>query len=102
MMDEFSKLRGYNVPGVITGKPIPLGGSLGRADATARGGLITLKEAAKHLKLSLAKARVAIQGYGNAGYHAACLASSLFGCKVVAISPSALSYDSWQIEMLSV
>jgi glutamate dehydrogenase (NAD(P)+) len=88
MMDEFSKLRGYNVPGVITGKPIQLGGSLGRGDATARGGLITLREAAKHLKLNLAKARIAIQGYGNAGSYAASLSKDLDGSTIVAVSDS--------------
>jgi glutamate dehydrogenase (NAD(P)+) len=88
MMDEFSKLRGYYCPGVITGKPIPLGGSLGRNDATARGGMYTVREAAKHLGLDLSKATVAIQGYGNAGYYAAKLAKELFGCKVVAVSDS--------------
>jgi glutamate dehydrogenase (NAD(P)+) len=88
MMDEFSKLRGYNTPAVITGKPIPLGGSLGRGDATARGGLITLREAARHLKMNLSKARVAIQGYGNAGSYAASLTKELDGSAIVAVSDS--------------
>jgi len=88
MMDEFSKLRGYYCPGVITGKPIPLGGSLGRGDATARGGMYTVREAAKHLGIDLSKATVAVQGYGNAGYYAAKLAKELFGCKVIAVSDS--------------
>jgi glutamate dehydrogenase (NAD(P)+) len=88
MMDEYSKLRGYNTPGVITGKPIELGGSLGRGDATARGGLITLREAAKYLKLDLAKARVAIQGYGNAGSYGASLTKDLEGSTIVAVSDS--------------
>jgi glutamate dehydrogenase (NAD(P)+) len=88
MMDEFSKLRGYNTPGVITGKPIPVGGSLGRGDATARGGVFTVREAAKHLGLDLKGAPVAIQGYGNAGYYAAKLSKEYFGSKIVAVSDS--------------
>jgi len=88
MMDEYSKLQGCYSPGVITGKPIPLGGSLGRGDATARGGMYTLREAAEHLKMNLSKAKVAIQGYGNAGYYAALLAGEMFGSKVVAVSDS--------------
>ncbi len=88
MMDEFSKLRGYNTPGVITGKPIPLGGSLGRGDATARGGIYTVREAAKHLGIDLQGATVAVQGYGNAGYHAARLSKEVFGAKIVAVSDS--------------
>jgi len=86
MMDEFSKLRGYNTPGVITGKPIPLGGSLGRSDATARGGMFTLREAAKVRHVDLKNATVAIQGYGNAGQFAHKLVQEMFGSKVVAIS----------------
>ena len=88
MMDEYSKLCGKNQFGVITGKPLALGGSAGRGDATARGGLYTVREAAKVLGLDLAKATIAVQGYGNAGYYAACLAQSLFGSKIVAISDS--------------
>ncbi|MDI6917429.1 MAG: Glu/Leu/Phe/Val dehydrogenase [Thermoplasmatales archaeon] len=88
MMDEYSKLKGYNVPGMITGKPIPLGGSLGRGDATARGGMYALKEAAKYLGIDLKKATVAIQGYGNAGQFAARLVTEMFGSKVVAVSDS--------------
>ena len=88
MMDEYSKLTGYNVPGVITGKPIPLGGSLGRGDATARGALYTILEAAKVLKLNLKGATVAVQGYGNAGYYAAKLMGELAGSRVVAVTDS--------------
>lgn len=86
MMDEFSKLRGYNTPGVITGKPIPLGGSLGREDATARGGMYTLREAAKVRGVELKGATVAIQGFGNAGQFAHKLVTEMFGAKVVAVS----------------
>jgi len=88
MMDEFSKIRQYNSPGVITGKPIPLGGSLGRGDATARGGMYVLREAANKLGIKLSNATVAIQGYGNAGQHAHRLVTELFGSKVVAVSDS--------------
>jgi glutamate dehydrogenase (NAD(P)+) len=88
MMDEFSVMRGYNVPGVITGKPLPLGGSAGRGDATARGGMYTIREAAKILSIDLAKATVAIQGYGNAGQYAHKLVTEMFGSKVVSVSDS--------------
>jgi len=88
MMDEYSKITGKNQFGVITGKPLILGGSAGRNDATARGGIYTLREAAKECGIDLKKATVAVQGYGNAGYYGAYLAKSLLGCKVVAISDS--------------
>ncbi|MEM2937641.1 MAG: Glu/Leu/Phe/Val dehydrogenase [Thermoplasmata archaeon] len=88
MMDEYSKIVGYNAPGVITGKPIEVGGSLGRGDATARGGMFCLREAAKKIKLDLSKATVAIQGYGNAGQFAHKLVTEMFGAKVVAVSDS--------------
>ncbi len=88
MMDEFSKTTGYNAPGIITGKPVGAGGSLGRDDATARGGMYTLREAAKVRGIDLSNATVAIQGYGNAGQFAHKLVEELFGSKVVAISDS--------------
>ena len=88
MMDEYSKIAGKNQFGVITGKPLSLGGSAGRDDATARGGWYTIREAAKECNIDLKKATVAVQGYGNAGYYAAYLAKSLFGCKIVAVSDS--------------
>ncbi len=88
MMDEYSVMEGYNVPGVITGKPLEIGGSLGRGDATARGGMFILREAAKHLHVDLAKANVAIQGFGNAGEFAHKLVTEMFHSKVVAVSDS--------------
>ena len=88
MMDEYSVIAGYNAPGVITGKPIPLGGSLGRGDATARGAVYTILEAAAVLGLDLKGATVAIQGYGNAGFFAAKLMEELAGSKIVALTDS--------------
>ncbi len=88
MMDEYSFMRGYNVPGVITGKPIPLGGSQGRGDATARGGMYCTREAARVLGIDLKGATAAIQGYGNAGQFAHSLGQDLLGLKVVAVSDS--------------
>jgi glutamate dehydrogenase (NAD(P)+) len=88
MVDEFSKLRGYNNPGVITGKPVALGGSLGRGDATARGGMFTIMEAARHLNIDLSSATVAVQGYGNAGLNLATLMSNVLSSKIVAVSDS--------------
>lgn len=88
MMDEYSVMRGHNVPGVITGKPIPLGGSQGRGDATARGGMYCIREAAKVLGIDLKGATAAIQGYGNAGQYAHILGQELLGLKVVAVSDS--------------
>ncbi|MDD2901973.1 MAG: Glu/Leu/Phe/Val dehydrogenase [Syntrophales bacterium] len=88
MVDEYSGIVGNNQFGVITGKPLALGGSPGRADATARGGMFTLREAAWEIGLDLSKATMAIQGYGNAGCYAASLAESMFGCKIVAVCDS--------------
>jgi len=88
MMDEYAFMRGYNVPGMITGKPIPLGGSKGRGDATARGGMYCIREAGKVLGIELKGATTAIQGYGNAGQFAHILGIELLGLKVVAVSDS--------------
>lgn len=88
MMDEFYWQVGHNEPGVITGKPLPLGGSKGRNDATARGGIYCLREAAKLVGVDLSKATYAIQGFGNAGKYTALLMKELFGGKLVAISDS--------------
>ncbi len=88
MMDEYSVINGKNQFGLLTGKPLIVGGSLGRGDATAKGGLYTLREAAKELNLDLKKATVAILGFGNAGSFAATLVQKMFGSKVVAVTDS--------------
>lgn len=88
MTDEYSVIAGKPQFGVITGKPLCIGGSPGRGDATARGGMFTIREAAKVFNIDLKKAKVAIQGYGNAGYYAARLAREMLGCKVVAACDS--------------
>ncbi|MBN1874798.1 MAG: Glu/Leu/Phe/Val dehydrogenase [Anaerolineae bacterium] len=88
MMDEYAFMRGHNVPGVITGKPLPLGGSAGRGDATARGGMYCIREAAQQLGIKTEGATMAIQGFGNAGQYAAVLGPALLGVKIVAASDS--------------
>lgn len=88
MQDEYETIVRKHVPGVITGKPIELGGSKGRGDATARGGIYTLREAAKVLGMELEGTTTAIQGYGNAGYFGHKLGSEMLGLKIVAASDS--------------
>lgn len=88
MMDEFETINAAHLPGVITGKPLPLGGSAGRGDATARGGIYCMREAAKVLGMNVRGATMAIQGYGNAGSFAHKLAAEILGVKVVAVSDS--------------
>jgi glutamate dehydrogenase (NAD(P)+) len=89
MMDEFYWQKGYNEPGVITGKPLSLGGSKGRNDATARGGVYCVREAAKKLGTDPSKATYAIQGFGNAGQFAATLMDEILGSKkLLAVSDS--------------
>ncbi len=87
IMDTYSMHVGYTVPAVVTGKPISLGGSEGRNEATARGAVYCVAEAAKHLKLDLHGAKVVVQGFGNAGSIAAQL-MGLEGSTVIAVSDS--------------
>ncbi len=85
IMDTYSMHEGYSIPAVVTGKPLSIGGSEGRNDATATGVLFVTRQAAKRIGMPLQGARVSIQGYGNAGS----IAARLFhneGCKVVAVS----------------
>src|SRR5690554_1454640 len=86
MLDEFSVLKGHNEFGVITGKPIALGGSAGRTDSTSRGVAICANLAAERLGMELKGATVAIQGYGKVGRYAAEILHNEYGCKVVAVS----------------
>jgi glutamate dehydrogenase (NAD(P)+) len=88
MMDEYSKIAGKNQFGVITGKPLAVGGSKGRDKATAWGGMVAIQEAAGVLGIDLTKATVAVQGYGNAGYYAALLLHTICGATIVAVSDS--------------
>jgi len=85
IMDTYSQQVGYAVPGVVTGKPLSLGGSLGREEATGRGVVYVTLEALRHLKLSIENSTVAVQGFGNVGSHTA-LIMQQEGARVVAIS----------------
>ena len=87
IMDTFSMQKGYSIPGVVTGKPISIGGSLGRDKATARGLLYVTNEALKEAGIAQKGARVSIQGFGNAGMHAAELMTA-DGYSVTAVSDS--------------
>jgi glutamate dehydrogenase (NAD(P)+) len=87
IMDTFSMQKGYSVPGVVTGKPVAIGGSLGRDKATARGCLYVVDEAMRALGMRIEGARVAIQGFGNAGMFAAELMAQR-GYRIVAVSDS--------------
>jgi glutamate dehydrogenase (NAD(P)+) len=88
MADEFSAMQGFNRFGAITGKPLALGGSQGRNDATARGGIYCLREAMTVLGLNLRNATQAIQGYGNVGAFTHKLGGEILGLKTVAVSDS--------------
>jgi len=85
IMDTYSQQVGYAVQGVVTGKPLSIGGSLGREEATGRGVSYVTLEALQHLKLDVARATVAVQGFGNVGSHAALILQQA-GAKIVAVS----------------
>jgi glutamate dehydrogenase/leucine dehydrogenase len=86
-MDTYSMIKGYSVTGVVTGKPVEVGGSLGRNEATGRGVVVATLEAMKEIGLSVDGATVAVQGFGNAGSVAARLIHDA-GAKVIAVSDS--------------
>ncbi len=87
IMDTYSMHRGYSTPSVVTGKPIAIGGSFGRVEATGRGVMLSVREAATLLGLPLKDAAVVVQGYGNVGSVAADLLRAL-GCRIIAVSDS--------------
>lgn len=85
IMDTYSQQVGYSVPGVVTGKPLSIGGSLGREEATGRGVVYVTMEALRHLKLDIRNTTVAIQGFGNVGSHTARIMQES-GTRVIAVS----------------
>lgn len=84
LMDEYSKFHGYT-PGVVTGKPVELGGSLGRLSATGRGLFFAIERIAPEMGITLNGARVAVQGFGNVGYWVSRFLAG-YGCKIIAVS----------------
>jgi glutamate dehydrogenase (NADP+) len=102
MADEYQAIRRVKAPGVITGKPIALGGSQGREEATGRGAFVAIRELWKRLEREPEKTRVAIQGFGNAGIHLARLLQRA-GYRIVAVSDSKggiFSGDGFDVESL--
>lgn len=91
MLDEFAVMRGHNEFGMITGKPLALGGSAGRDDATGRGVSITVAQAAKKLGLNLNGARTVVQGFGNVGSNSAVLLHEM-GCKIIGVGDISGAY----------
>ncbi len=85
IMDTYSMFKGYTVPGVVTGKPVDIGGSLGRKEATGRGVMFVTREILHRMGIPMIGTRVAVQGMGNVGGTAARLLNNE-GCKVVAVS----------------
>jgi glutamate dehydrogenase (NAD(P)+) len=87
IMDTYSMTKGYSVPAVVTGKPVEIGGSLGRREATGRGVMFSTREALKHLGMPIEGTRVVVQGFGNVGAIGAQLLQEI-GCTVIAASDS--------------
>ncbi len=87
IMDTYSQFKGYSVAEVVTGKPISIGGSLGREEATGRGLFVTILEALRYLNLPIAGSTAIIQGFGNVGRHAARMLSA-HGIQVIGVSDS--------------
>lgn len=88
IMDTYSMAKGYVVSGVVTGKPLSIGGSKGRNEATGRGCIFVIAEAANHLKMKLFGTRAVVQGFGNAGSVAARLLAAEHGVKIIAVNDS--------------
>ena len=88
IMDTYSMQKGFSVPGVVTGKPISLGGSEGRGEATGRGCAYVIREAAPHAGVTVKGGTVAVQGFGNAGSVAASILQHEQGAKIIAVSDS--------------
>jgi len=88
IMDTYSMAKGHTITGVVTGKPLSIGGSQGRNEATGRGCVFVIDEAAKNLNMKLAGARAVVQGFGNAGSIAARLLAAEHGAKVIAVNDS--------------
>jgi len=87
IMDTYSMIKGYSVLGVVTGKPVGVGGSKGRFGATGRGCMVSAKLAANHLGINLNTATAVVQGFGNVAYNAAKLLAGE-GCQIIAVSDS--------------
>ena len=87
MMDEFSKIKGYNIPGIVTGKPLEVGGVKGRKFSTSQGGVYVFEKAIEKMKMNPKKINIAIQGFGNAGSFVAEILYAL-GYNIIAVSDS--------------
>jgi len=100
IMDTYSMMKGHSVPGVVTGKPVSIGGTLGRVDATGRGVFYTIQCAAEHLKMKLDESKAVVQGFGNVGSHSAKFLHEA-GCRVIGVSDvNGALYDEKGIDII--